>query len=97
MKKSNTILASTMIAGVFALQGTLSNAQVGSSAQTTSTETIRPFQVHVPQADLDELRRRVLATRWPDRETVTNQSQGVQLARRDPRLVRDIGDIIGID
>jgi len=81
MKKSNAILASTIIAGVFALQGTLSNAQVGSSAQTTSTEAIRPFQVHVPQADLDELRRRVLATRWPDRETVTNQSQGVQLVR----------------
>ena len=42
--------------------------------------TIRPFHVHVPEAELAELRRRINATRWPDRETVTDQSQGVQLA-----------------
>ena len=41
---------------------------------------IRPFRVEVPQEELDELRRRVQATRWPDRETVADQSQGVQLA-----------------
>ena len=80
MKKSKTILASTMIAGAFALQGTASNAQTGSSNEVASTETIRPFQVHIPQADLDDLRRRVLATKWPARETVTDESQGVQLA-----------------
>ena len=79
MKKSKTLLASTMIAGAFALQGTAS-AQPGSSTQVASTETIRPFQVHIPQADLDDLRRRVLATKWPSRETVTDESQGVQLA-----------------
>ena len=80
MKKSKTILASTMIAGALALQGTASNAQTGSSNEVASTETIRPFQVHIPQADLDDLRRRVLATKWPSRETVTDESQGVQLA-----------------
>src|SRR5919109_598492 len=42
--------------------------------------TIRPFHVHVPEAELAELRRRINATRWPDRETVADQSQGVQLA-----------------
>ena len=42
--------------------------------------TIRPFHVNVPEADLTELRRRINATRWPDRETVADQSQGVQLA-----------------
>ena len=42
---------------------------------------IRPFRVNVPDADLAELRRRVLATRWPDKETVDDQSQGIQLAR----------------
>jgi pimeloyl-ACP methyl ester carboxylesterase len=42
--------------------------------------TIRPFHVNVPEAELTELRRRINATRWPDRETVTDQSQGVQLA-----------------
>ena len=49
--------------------------------QTGSDQTaIRPFQVNVPEAELTELRRRINATRWPERETVTDQSQGVQLA-----------------
>jgi pimeloyl-ACP methyl ester carboxylesterase len=42
--------------------------------------TIRPFEVSFPEAELTELRRRVNATRWPDRETVTDDSQGVRLA-----------------
>src|SRR6266704_2671916 len=42
---------------------------------------VRPFSVNVPEEDLVDLRRRVAATRWPDRETVTDQSQGVQLAK----------------
>ncbi len=41
---------------------------------------IRPLHVNVPESELNELRRRVKATRWPDRETVTDASQGVQLA-----------------
>ena len=41
---------------------------------------LRPFQVNFPEADLVELRRRLQATRWPDRETVTDDSQGVPLA-----------------
>jgi pimeloyl-ACP methyl ester carboxylesterase len=41
---------------------------------------IRPFHVDVPEAELTELRRRINATRWPDRETVPDQTQGVQLA-----------------
>jgi pimeloyl-ACP methyl ester carboxylesterase len=45
-----------------------------------STETIRPFQFNAPQADLDDLKRRILATRWPEKETVDDQSQGVPLA-----------------
>jgi pimeloyl-ACP methyl ester carboxylesterase len=42
--------------------------------------TVRPFRVEVPEEDLVELRRRVQATRWPEKETVADQSQGVQLA-----------------
>jgi len=42
---------------------------------------VRPFRIDVPEAALVDLRRRVLATRWPDRETVIDQSQGVQLAK----------------
>src|SRR3979411_3167773 len=41
---------------------------------------IRPFHVNVPEAELTELRRRINATKWPERETVTDASQGVQLA-----------------
>ena len=41
---------------------------------------IRPFRVSVPDAELADLRRRVAATRWPEREQVTDSSQGVQLA-----------------
>lgn len=41
---------------------------------------IRPLRLHVPESQLVELRRRVKATRWPERETVTDASQGVQLA-----------------
>jgi pimeloyl-ACP methyl ester carboxylesterase len=48
---------------------------------TTKAEAIRPFSIpHVPDETLADLRRRVLATRWPERETVTDASQGVQLA-----------------
>ena len=48
--------------------------------QTTDKTAIRPFQAEVPEAELIELRRRINATRWPERETVTDASQGVQLA-----------------
>ncbi|AKF04466.1 epoxide hydrolase family protein [Sandaracinus amylolyticus] len=41
---------------------------------------IRPFRVSVPDAELTELKRRIDATRWPERETVSDASQGVQLA-----------------
>jgi pimeloyl-ACP methyl ester carboxylesterase len=47
---------------------------------STMTE-IRPFRVDIPDEALTDLRNRVAATRWPDRETVTDQSQGVPLAK----------------
>ena len=50
------------------------------SEQTTDKTAIRPFHVDVPEAELTELRRRINATRWPERETVTDATQGVQLA-----------------
>jgi pimeloyl-ACP methyl ester carboxylesterase len=50
------------------------------SAQTSDETAIRPFQVNVPEAELTELHRRINATKWPDRETVPDQTQGVQLA-----------------
>src|SRR6266849_7531757 len=41
-------------------------------------DAIRPFHVNVPEAELTELRRRINATKWPERETVADASQGVQ-------------------
>ena len=41
---------------------------------------VRPFQIEIPQADIEELRRRIAATRWPTKELVEDSAQGVQLA-----------------
>ena len=50
-----------------------------STTVETATE-IRPFHVDIPQEELDDLRRRIAATRWPSKELVADRSQGVQLA-----------------
>ncbi len=54
------------------------------AAPPAEDTAIRPFHVHVPQKDIDELKRRIRKTRWPDRETVDDQSQGIKLARLKP-------------
>ena len=51
---------------------------LGAAAEDTA---IRPFQINIPDEALVDLRRRLAATRWPDRETVNDRSQGVQLAK----------------
>src|ERR1044071_5708033 len=48
--------------------------------QSTASDSIRPFHIHVPEEALTDLRRRLAATRWPTRELVGDRSQGVQLA-----------------
>ena len=50
------------------------------SAAAPASDAIRPFRVDVPEEQLVDLRRRISTTRWPDRETVADQSQGPQLA-----------------
>jgi hypothetical protein len=50
------------------------------ATHSTDTAAIRPFNVRVPEAELTELRRRINNTKWPERETVTDATQGVQLA-----------------
>ncbi|MFY9651012.1 epoxide hydrolase family protein [Trebonia sp.] len=52
----------------------------GAQQASSDKTAIRPFHVGFPEAELTELRRRVNATRWPERETVTDDSQGVRLA-----------------
>jgi pimeloyl-ACP methyl ester carboxylesterase len=49
-------------------------------ASAVTGEAIRPFRINVPQKDLDDLRRRLAATRWPEKETVADDTQGVPLA-----------------
>ena len=56
------------------------SSSVARSAVAAEGSSIRPFRNTVPEAELTELRRRINATRWPERETVTDASQGVQLA-----------------
>jgi pimeloyl-ACP methyl ester carboxylesterase len=48
--------------------------------ESVGATAIRPFRIEVPEADLDELQRRIAATRWPSKELVDDRSQGVQLA-----------------
>ncbi len=50
------------------------------AASAAEPDAFRPFRVDVPDEDLIDLRRRLVATRWPDRETVTDNSQGVPLS-----------------
>ena len=58
----------------------MTEATTGVASRTgRETNDIRPFHVNVPEAELTELRRRIEATKWPERETVTDASQGVQL------------------
>src|ERR1700677_299612 len=48
--------------------------------QASDENAIRPFRVNVPEAELTDLRKRINATKWPEGETVTDASQGVQFA-----------------
>jgi pimeloyl-ACP methyl ester carboxylesterase len=54
------------------------------TAAAVDDGAIRAFRIDVPQEEIDELRQRVRATRWPDKETVSDRSQGVQLAKLKP-------------
>jgi Epoxide hydrolase N terminus len=65
-----------------------SEAHVSVTTETPAGATeIRPFHVDVPDEALDDLRRRIAATRWPEKETVADDTQGVQLATME-ELVR---------
>ena len=59
---------------------TQTSATQQGTKQATDQTAIRPFQIEVPEKDLTELRARIQATRWPERETVADGAPGVQLA-----------------
>ncbi len=68
--------------GVLAGTAALGAASFASTRQAAAfgNQAIRPFTFRAPQADLDDLRARIVATRWPEKETVSDSSQGVPLA-----------------
>ena len=68
-----SFLAASVAAGAVSLLSTQMTAAAGDTP-------IRPFRVDVPEADLADLRKRVAATKWPEREQVADATQGVQLA-----------------
>ena len=72
MRRADTAAYATNVAAV-------ATATVAAAAENHGS-AIRPFRVSVPEAALVDLRTRITATRWPERETVADASQGVQLA-----------------
>jgi pimeloyl-ACP methyl ester carboxylesterase len=79
MKTKRNVIVGTIITGALTLQSSVSDAQ-NDSAANDPTERILPFRVHFSDADLADLKRRILATKWPDGEIVKDETQGVQLA-----------------
>ena len=74
MQKNRGILAGTIIISGVIMTGT----SLSTEAQTS--EAIRPFRVNVPENKLVDLKRRILATQWPEQELIKDETQGVQLA-----------------
>ncbi len=81
-----TTLRTLIVAGAFGLfllaDPIFAHAQTSPSKQPAAVEdnTIRPFHIKIPEEALADLRQRIAATRWPDKETVADRSQGIQLA-----------------
>jgi pimeloyl-ACP methyl ester carboxylesterase len=73
VRRADTAAYATNVAAV-------ATATVAAAAEDNGS-AIRPFRVSVPEAALVDLRRRIAATRWPEEETVSDRSQGVQLSR----------------
>jgi hypothetical protein len=89
MHTRRSFLIASAAAGTFGVLGFGSSSYAEPSGLRASStplpsgaegDAIRPFHVTFPQADLVDLRRRIVATRWPGRETVSDATQGVQLA-----------------
>jgi pimeloyl-ACP methyl ester carboxylesterase len=84
-----TVLA-TSIAGIGV--ATLASGGFGQGFAGGGSSSIRPFRADIPQDAIDDMRRRIVMTRWPERETVSDRSQGNQLA-----FMRDVVNYWGTD
>lgn len=78
LKNKNSFLTA-IATGTFMLIAATGFAQKKQAKSTNEAEAIRPYHISISQEALTDLRTRVNATRWPDKETVTDQSQGVKL------------------
>lgn len=72
-----TFLASAALAGAATMLP-------GAALAASTNNAIRPYRIHIPDEAIADMRRRLAAVRWPERETVPDQTQGVQLARLQP-------------
>jgi pimeloyl-ACP methyl ester carboxylesterase len=79
--KTLNIIALTLFHGILALQFTIAAAQGTSETDVKNDQSIRPFKVNIPNSALKDLRQRIKATKWPDKETVADQSQGAKLSK----------------
>jgi len=77
---SPSLLAIPSLASSSSDSDAVAVATTSTTVSEVGDDRIRPFKVHVPDAELVDLRRRIATTRWPSRELVPDASQGVQLA-----------------
>ncbi|TDW51817.1 pimeloyl-ACP methyl ester carboxylesterase [Flavobacterium sp. 270] len=78
--KNKKSLVNTIVAGAFMMISALGFSQKNQIKDNADT-SIRPYHISISEDAITELRNRVNATRWPEKETVTDQSQGVKLAQ----------------
>jgi pimeloyl-ACP methyl ester carboxylesterase len=78
MKRKNPPIGS--IAFAITMISIIPTTRSHAASTTDEREAIRPYNINIPEEALTELRQRIKATRWPDKETVSDQSQGVELA-----------------
>jgi pimeloyl-ACP methyl ester carboxylesterase len=95
-KNMNTLRRMTFLIGIAFLVATTSVAQQQKRPPMSGPEAaddiaIRPFHIKIPEEQIVDLRQRLAATRWPDKETVNDESQGIRLAEMQA-LVRYWGD-----
>src|SRR5437016_1029204 len=74
-----SVLATSVAACAFGLL-LLAVPSYAQTVPAVEADAVRPYHINIPEEALVDLRRRLAATRWPERETVADQSQGVQLA-----------------
>jgi pimeloyl-ACP methyl ester carboxylesterase len=81
MNRGATLRVSSIgLAAALLIAGGIVMTHTSLYATSVDADAIKPFRIHFPDEALADLKHRIAATRWPDREIVPDQSQGVQLA-----------------